>query len=449
LEVDLSEIVCSNDDDQGEPWNNHQITDENSCAYNEDEHEEIQLSDEILMIRERIWTVFACIGMGIVTDQEVIVRRYVQPQQNEPDASDICRNFLYNNQSRSLTSIVRLMEFVHQLFASNRCTTLRSLYYTLQSYFHNQEDCNRAIEAMCRIIASSKGLFCGSIAITRKGSRSGHEVDHYVDGSTMEIEGISINSKWIERNDEGRTKHGIHVQIISKNAKVILVIEQEGVFWRLAADRIFNRYPCILVTGKGFPDVATRALVHTLHRELRIPVVGLCDCNPFGVSLLSMYYDAGESMGIDGGQRFSVPIMWIGLKPSVVDQIKSNLPPDQLVQPLTENDHKKIDILLRMDSDGFVTDEVKWEVQDMRDLGVKVRLDALHWIGQDYMTNWIVNMLQNSGKVFSKMGDEATNSGNIDEVTHVSGRPSTHTSTAAKAKLEPPRKRQRSNTKSE
>ena len=111
------------------------------------------------------------------------------------------------------------------------------------------------------------------------------------------------------------------------------------------------------------------------------------------------YYDAGESMGIDGGQRFSVPIMWIGLRPSVVDQIKSNLPPDQL-QPLTENDHKKIDILLRMDADGFVTDEVKCEVRYMRDIGVKVQLDALHWIGQDYMTNWIVSMLQNCGKCF-------------------------------------------------
>jgi hypothetical protein len=138
----LENALCSDDDDQGEPWNNRQIIDENSCEYNEDEHEEIQLSDEILMIRERIWTVFACIGMGIVTDQEVIVRSYVQPQRNGPDASDICRNFLYDNQSRSFTSIVRLMEIVYHLLASNRCTTLRSLYYTLQSYFRNQEDCN-------------------------------------------------------------------------------------------------------------------------------------------------------------------------------------------------------------------------------------------------------------------------------------------------------------------
>ena len=463
LEVDLSDI-CSDNDDQGKPLNIHRIIDENPFEYNEDEHEEIHLSDEILMIRERIWTVFACIGRGIVTDQEVIVRSYMQPQQNGPDASDICKNFLYDNQSRSFTSIVRLMEIVYRLLATNQFTTLRSLYYALQSHFHNQTESNRAVMAICKIlkvsrhslgiIASSKGLFCGSIEITRKGTRSGHVVNHYIDGSTMEIEGILINSEWIERNDEGKTKHGIDIQIVSKNAKVILVIEQDGIYRHLAANRIFDRYPCILVTGKGFPDVATRALVHALHRELRIPVVGLCDCNPFGVSLLSTYYDAGESMGIDGGRRYSVPVTWIGLRPTDVDQIKSNLLPDQL-QPLSENDQKKIDTLLRMDADGFVTDEVKSEVQCMRDLGVKVQLDALHWIGQYYMTNWVVKMLQNGGKVFSTMG-EAANAGNVDEVIHVNGRgPSTRTSTStasAKAKLEPhcgSRKRHRSNAKEE
>ena len=263
----------------------------------------------------------------------------------------------------------------------------------------------------------------------------------------MEKEGILITSEWIGWYDNGKSKDGIDIQIVSKNARVILVIEHEGVFRRLAACRIFDRYPCILVTGKGNPDVATRALVYTLHRELGIPVVGLCDCDPFGVSLLSTYYDAGESLGIDGGRRFSVPIMWIGLRPFVVDQIKSNLPPDQL-QPLTDKDQKKIDVLLRRDADGFVTDEVKLGVQHMRDLGVKVNLDALHWLGQDYMANWIVKMLQNSGKEFSRMA-EATNTSNAGEVTHVCGRLSTHTSTAgAKAQLEPhcgSRKRQRSN----
>ena len=456
LEGDFSEI-CSDDDDQSEPWTSHQIIDENSCEYNEDEHDKIQLSDEVIMIRERIWTVFECICMGIVTEQKVIVRSYVQPQQNGPDASDICRNFLNDTQSRTFTSIVRVMEIVYRLLAANQCTTLRALYYALQSYFRNQEESNQAIVAVCKIlkvsrhslgiIASPKGLFCGSIEITRKGIRSGHEVNHYFDGSTMEKEGILITSEWIGWYDNGKSKDGIDIQIVSKNARVILVIEHEGVFRRLAACRIFDRYPCILVTGKGNPDVATRALVYTLHRELGIPVVGLCDCDPFGVSLLSTYYDAGESLGIDGGQRFSVPIMWIGLRPFVVDQIKSNLPPDQL-QPLTDKDQKKIDVLLRRDADGFVTDEVKLGVQHMRDLGVKVNLDALHWLGQDYMANWIVKMLQNSGKEFSRMA-EATNTSNAGEVTHVCGRLSTHTSTAgAKAQLEPhcgSRKRQRSN----
>ncbi len=63
----------------------------------------------------------------------------------------------------------------------------------------------------------------------------------------------------------------------------------------------FVIFRCILVTGKGFPDLATRALVHTLYNELKIPVLGLCDGNPYGISVLALYRFAGDRMGVDGG----------------------------------------------------------------------------------------------------------------------------------------------------
>lgn len=38
----------------------------------------------------------------------------------------------------------------------------------------------------------------------------------------------------------------------------------------------------MLVTGQGFPPLAVRACVHRLAEALRLPVLGLVDCNPFG-----------------------------------------------------------------------------------------------------------------------------------------------------------------------
>ena len=38
----------------------------------------------------------------------------------------------------------------------------------------------------------------------------------------------------------------------------ILLVEKDAAFMRLAEDRFYNTYPCIILTAKGQPDVATR-----------------------------------------------------------------------------------------------------------------------------------------------------------------------------------------------
>ena len=41
---------------------------------------------------------------------------------------------------------------------------------------------------------------------------------------------------------------------------------------RLAEDRFYNKFPCIIITGKGQPDVATRMFLRRLKAALNIPV---------------------------------------------------------------------------------------------------------------------------------------------------------------------------------
>ena len=59
-------------------------------------------------------------------------------------------------------------------------------------------------------------------------------------------------------------------------------------------DRFYDRCPCILITGCGVPDVATRCCLHTLRSQLMIPVYGLVDWNPYGAGILAVY-KLGES----------------------------------------------------------------------------------------------------------------------------------------------------------
>jgi len=73
--------------------------------------------------------------------------------------------------------------------------------------------------------------------------------------------GIAVSHLWTSRGDEG-----VDVEI-GGDVRCILVIEKEGVFHRLCEDKFHIRYPCVLVCGCGFPDIATRALVSTLSRK--------------------------------------------------------------------------------------------------------------------------------------------------------------------------------------
>uniref|UniRef100_K3XBK4 Topoisomerase 6 subunit A/Spo11 TOPRIM domain-containing protein n=1 Tax=Globisporangium ultimum (strain ATCC 200006 / CBS 805.95 / DAOM BR144) TaxID=431595 RepID=K3XBK4_GLOUD len=69
----------------------------------------------------------------------------------------------------------------------------------------------------------------------------------------------------------------------------IIIVEKDGIFSRLREDKFFDTLPSILVTGRGFPDLATRVFVSFLSRSLNIPVIGLSDCNPFGASIILTY----------------------------------------------------------------------------------------------------------------------------------------------------------------
>ena len=58
----------------------------------------------------------------------------------------------------------------------------------------------------------------------------------------------------------GKLSSALPVQVdgIRSNALFILLVEKDAAFMRLAEDRFYRTYPCIIMTAKGQPDVASR-----------------------------------------------------------------------------------------------------------------------------------------------------------------------------------------------
>lgn len=101
-------------------------------------------------------------------------------------------------------------------------------------------------------------------------------------------------------------------------AECVVVVEKDATFSRLMQDRLLVLIPsAMLVTGKGYPDVAVRVLLRRLadtYPALRMIYVG--DADPHGIEIFLTYF-AGPMSGthvLGGGDlRLFDRIRWVGI----------------------------------------------------------------------------------------------------------------------------------------
>jgi meiotic recombination protein SPO11 len=153
--------------------------------------------------------------------------------------------------------------------------------------------------------------------------------------------------------------------------------------------------------------VATRQWVHHLHNLLQIPVVGLCDCNPYGISVLNTYQyqhgvqverakqqkDQREESNDSTRNDPTLHLQWIGLRPSQIETLDL---PKSIFQALTELDKKRLKSLLQEDhpfaQQGLNPKQRRKELLAMKEY--KVELEALHWMGMAYLSEFVLSSIQ-------------------------------------------------------
>ncbi|KAK2574378.1 Meiotic recombination protein SPO11 [Acropora cervicornis] len=167
-------------------------------------------------------------------------------------------------------------------------------------------------------------------------------------------------------------------------ASFLLIIEKEASFQRLLDDNILQKlHPCIVVTGKGFPDVNTRMMVHRLWCTLQIPVLGLVDADPHGVEILSVYKFGSKALSFDS-HNLTVPIIkWLGVLPSDIERLA--IPGDKRI-PLTERDRTKAHELLERP---YIKLQKPWaqEIEAMLSMGYKAEIQALSSISLEFLSD--------------------------------------------------------------
>ncbi|KZT19910.1 DNA topoisomerase IV, alpha subunit [Neolentinus lepideus HHB14362 ss-1] len=130
----------------------------------------------------------------------------------------------------------------------------------------------------------------------------------------------------------------------------VLVVEKEAVFQTLCRYKFASHASLpgrgIIITGKGYPDVATRQLVKTLSDNLStsVPLLVLVDGDAYGIDILSVYKFGSASMRHESERMAAKRVRWLGIKSS--ELLEFGIDRDAMI-PITGHDEKKALSLLQ------------------------------------------------------------------------------------------------------
>ena len=273
--------------------------------------------------------------------------------------------------ARDVASLLRVLSSSHELLIKKRVVTQRELYYSHADFFVSQDQLMTALQKAQSVLgvprhslgvyAAGKGWFAGSISTLEE-----------QDGS-VDVEGVWVLTKKPKAIPSASVCEEQFTR--TNSARFILVVEKECIFRRLCDEKIWERegMSCILVTGCGFPDFATRAFLKQLVcKNVDLPVLILTDYNPFGLAIY-LNYAFGSKASPDGDAFNVSSAIWLGLH--YEDMTTFNISPSAM-QPCTHVDLKKAKSLLlnkNVRDNDFLTSECETWISTRR----KCEIEAL------------------------------------------------------------------------
>lgn len=281
-------------------------------------------------------------------------------------------SFSSTSSVRKVAILTRVMQLIHGVLCRGIHVTKRDLFYTDVKLFRNQKESDAVLEDIScllgctrnslHVVASEKGVVVGKLLYNE-------------DGDEIDCTKMGIGGKAIPSNID-------KVANLRSEAKFVLLVEKDAAFMRLAEDRFYNRFPCIIITAKGQPDVATRLFLSKLKRDLRVPVLALVDADPYGLKIISVYMQGSKNMAFDSANLTTPDIKWLGVRPSDLDKFQI---PEQCRLDMSAKD---IETGQHMLTEEFIQQNPEWvkEVQIMLESKTKAEIQALSSYGFQYLS---------------------------------------------------------------
>ncbi|CEN60175.1 hypothetical protein ASPCAL02616 [Aspergillus calidoustus] len=286
---------------------------------------------------------------------------------------------------------LRVLTAIAEAFDSGVVVSKRDIYYSDPAAFESQQVVDTLVDDLAYTIgvsrfdlnveAAAKGLVTGFYQVT---TTTGERIDAR----------LLTNDCLIPR-----------VQDISRldisDVDWVLILEKEAVFRRLTWSNFHIRARAgmgLIVTGKGYPDLGTRAFVRKIYDSIPSsrshrppPIYALVDSDPDGIAIMSTYKYGSMAQPRENSSLVVPSLRWLGLRTTdVVEDGEEALNGDDLM-PLTLRDRKKIVAMLSRNP-VFAVDgpEPEWRVELQRMMMLNIKAETEIRYGRDGgLEGWI------------------------------------------------------------
>ncbi|KAJ6701778.1 MEIOTIC RECOMBINATION PROTEIN SPO11 [Salix koriyanagi] len=289
------------------------------------------------------------------------------------------RSLIRANAAKAFIRVWKVMEMCFKILLQEKRVTQRELFYKLlcvsPDCFSSQLQVNRTIQALLRcsrfslgIMASSRGIVAGRLLVQEPDKEM-------VDCSECGSSGYAISG---DLNLLDRL-------VMKTDARYIIIVEKHAIFQRLAEDRVFNHIPIILITARGYPDIATRFLLHRMSRTFpELPIMALVDWNPAGLAILCTFKFGSIGMGLEA-YRYACNVKWLGLRGDDLQLI-----PEESFVSLKPRD---LQIAKSLMSSETLQEKHREELALMVQSGKRAEIEALYFHGYDYLGKYIAKKI--------------------------------------------------------
>ncbi|HYF13469.1 MAG TPA: DNA topoisomerase IV subunit A [Phycisphaerales bacterium] len=290
---------------------------------------------------------------------------------------------LFNlNQAKQFMQTMLHASNIKELIESNKSSSLRSLFYaakhtvsgTKENTFDTQDESDPILEDLevslgalreeLHIFADNRGTLVGNITIIDKGDE--------INARRMGSGGYGIPS--IVEPDV--------IQFGKCEAKFVLHVEKGTVWNRFNEDRFWEKNNCILTHGGGQPPRGVRRLLQRFNQELKLPIICVLDCDPWGHYIYSVIKQGSISLAFESS-RLAIPdAKFLGIRTRDFTDFKL---PEAVKIDLSDNDIKRAKEIAAYP---WFADHKGWqrEIDALLKSGFKMEVEAMVKRGISFVT---------------------------------------------------------------